>query len=354
MMHIDDPRALSMTATFTEPKCDRVLSASTEPLPGSSGPVLIIGAPRSGTSWLGKIFDSHPSVIYRHEPDNVVAQPDFPGICPIEDIPCYIGAAQRYVAQLTTVRQVKSSGTRPTFAKPFQPFPAPVVRRTLALALRVGEAVPPAAAWAKRIPIPDFISGDAAAITYVIKSVSLIGAVALLAHALPEGRIIAVFRHPCGQIASLKRAVAAGFTRGGLFGPRVLATSSARELGMTRERYEAMPTLDRWAWAWAFVHAKLFEEARDLSNVRLLRYESLCEAPIEQARELMAFARLPWAGETSRFIDKTTRSSGRERYFSLFRNPMEAATKWKNELSAAEIAHFTGIIERVLPGLFRE
>lgn len=33
---------------------------------------------------------------------------------------------------------------------------------------------------------------------------------------------------------------------------------------------------------------------------------------------------------------------------------MEAATKWQRELSADEIAHFSGIVERVLPPESRE
>ena len=32
--------------------------------------LLIFGMPRSGTTWLGKIFDSHPDIIYLHEPDS--------------------------------------------------------------------------------------------------------------------------------------------------------------------------------------------------------------------------------------------------------------------------------------------
>jgi hypothetical protein len=319
-------------------------------MPGASGPILIIGVPRSGTSWLGKIFDSHPGVIYRHEPDDIAARPDFPGICQIEDIPRFRDAARRYIAGLTAVRQVKSSGIRPVFAKPFQRFPAPLIRRGLALALRAGETVPPAAAWAKRVPIPDFISGNAASITYVIKSVSLIGATALLATAIPESRIISIFRHPCGYIASLKREPSRGKPTG-LFGPRVLATKRARELGMTRGRFEQLPTLDSWVWAWAFVHAKLFEEVKNLPNVRLLSYERLCASPIAEARDLLAFAGLPWCDETQRFIEKSSQSAGREGYFSLFRDPVESATKWQRELSLAEIAHFTDIVEKVLPGL---
>ena len=34
-----------------------------------SAPILLVGLPRSGTTWVGKIFDSHPSTLYLHEPD---------------------------------------------------------------------------------------------------------------------------------------------------------------------------------------------------------------------------------------------------------------------------------------------
>ena len=39
----------------------------------ASAPILLFGMPRSGTTWLGKIFDSHPQVLYRHEPDYLAA-----------------------------------------------------------------------------------------------------------------------------------------------------------------------------------------------------------------------------------------------------------------------------------------
>ena len=40
-----------------------------------SAPILILGAPRSGTTWLAKIIDSHPDVLYRHEPDAAIPGP---------------------------------------------------------------------------------------------------------------------------------------------------------------------------------------------------------------------------------------------------------------------------------------
>jgi hypothetical protein len=338
-----------MAAALTETR-DKLSSAmSAEETAAGSGPVLILGAPRSGTSWLGKIFDSHPFVIYRHEPDDVVGQADFPGICPVEDIPRFSDAARRYVEQLTRVRQIKSSGTWPVFAKPFQPFPAPFIRRALAIAIRGGQEIMPNAGWLKRMSIPDLIVGDRAQITYVIKSVSMLGDAALLASALPEARIIAVFRHPCGHIASIKRG-----PLGGLYGPRVLATARARELGLTRERYEQLPELERWVCGWALLHAKLFDEARDRANVHLLRYEDLCQQPTERARALMAFAGLPWAEENARFIEKSTSSGDSQRYYSLFRDPINAATKWRRELSPEEIARVMAMVDQVLPGYFTD
>ena len=43
-----------------------------------AAPILILGAPRSGTTWLAKIIDSHPDVLYRHEPDKLAAEPVAP------------------------------------------------------------------------------------------------------------------------------------------------------------------------------------------------------------------------------------------------------------------------------------
>lgn len=317
-----------------------------------AGPVLILGASRSGTSWLGKIFDSHPAVIYRHEPDSMLRPTDFPIICPPADISLYVEAARRYIVSLTAIRHVKSSGTWPIFAKPFQPFPAPFARRALALGLRAAESVAPRASWPKRIVIPDFIRGDASAVTFVIKSVNLVDAAPLLARALPESRIIIIFRHPCGQIASNNRGISAGIMPDEYFGPWCFATPRALHLGFTREHYKKLPPFERLVWAWALLHANLFDELTNLPNVLFLRYEDLCRNPFEEARALFKFTELSWARETARFLDRSTRSRRRERYFSVFRDPMEAAERWKRELPPGQIAICTAVLERVLPGLF--
>ena len=79
--------------------------------------ILILGAPRSGTSWLAKIFDSHPDVLYRHEPDTVLRTEAFPWMCGNEDIPLYRDAGEAYLRQLTEVATLKSAGSIPMFRK---------------------------------------------------------------------------------------------------------------------------------------------------------------------------------------------------------------------------------------------
>ena len=40
--------------------------------------ILVVGLPRSGTTWIGKIFDSHPRTLYLHEPDSAVPMNGIP------------------------------------------------------------------------------------------------------------------------------------------------------------------------------------------------------------------------------------------------------------------------------------
>jgi hypothetical protein len=51
--------------------------------------------------------------------------------------------------------------------------------------------------------------------------------------------------------------------------PMIFVTIQAGEFGLTKEYYEQMSILDYHVWAWAFLHAKLFEETAKLPNVHL-------------------------------------------------------------------------------------
>jgi hypothetical protein len=332
---------------------DTLLNSSTRPMPKATGgapkTVIIVGAPRSGTSWLGKIFDSHPMVIYRHEPDDALGAKEIPLVCPVEQIPRYTDAARRQIMRWKEARLIKCSGTWPLFRKEFHPLSATLTRRALVLAVRATQQVSPTAAWLKRISIPDLIRSDLDKITYVIKSVSRLGDVELLARALPDARIIVLYRHPCGHMASLKRGESHRIMGRDASRPMILATPRARQLGFTKEKYQELSVLDCHAWAWAFLHEKVFTESIDTPNVCFMRYEHLCSEPLTHARRLVEFAELPWREEIADFISASTRTRRTQGYFSLYRDPIEAANKWRQELTLAEIIKYRGIVEQVIP-----
>jgi len=71
-----------------------------------NGPILIFGLPHSGTTWIGKLFDSHPDTLYRHEPDSVyrLAIPLFPDK---SEALRYQQELEKHVATLPGMRSAK-------------------------------------------------------------------------------------------------------------------------------------------------------------------------------------------------------------------------------------------------------
>src|ERR1700734_3743019 len=100
-------------------------------------PILILGAPRSGTTWLAKIFDSHPDVLYLHEPDAVLRNPTLPLICPNSEIKNYVSVARDYIARLCATQTLKTVGLLPIFPKAYRNRVAHGVRLALILGLHV-------------------------------------------------------------------------------------------------------------------------------------------------------------------------------------------------------------------------
>ena len=90
-----------------------------EPPIGPAKRVFLLGAPRSGTTWLAKLFDSHPDVLYRNEPDSLVQEDSLPQICRLDAIDQYRDIARNYIDRLLRTHTLKSSGSLPVFSKDF-------------------------------------------------------------------------------------------------------------------------------------------------------------------------------------------------------------------------------------------
>ena len=214
--------------------------------------VFVIGAPRSGTTWLAKLLDSHPDVLCRNEPDTVLDEPRLPLFCRPQDILQYRAVARDYIARLAGIHTLKSAGSLPVFPKHFAPPLVHPLRRLWIYALHLAAALPAGASLVEWLPIPDLYRSGANP-TVVMKSVNARGVARLFLEAMPESRMIFILRHPCGQVGSVMRGLASG-----VFVPpdrgEVLATVGARQFGLTPERFAALEPVEQWAWHWAILN----------------------------------------------------------------------------------------------------
>jgi hypothetical protein len=314
---------------------------------GSEKLLFIIGSPRSGTSWLAKLFDSHPDVLYRHEPDIDLRDDSVPTLCRAADIPKSLEATRAYVQRLLDVRTLKTSGALPIFPKRYVGSLAPHFRFGYALGLRAMERLKPLAPLARRIQIPDFFDRHRQpGLHCVIKSVSSLGRAGLLAAALPQSRFVLILRHPCGQVGSMLRGRSLGLFDGrssaaGLLGGRY---------GLTEKAFGALTPAEQCAWDWAVMNEFALDQMDGSPRLKVLRYEDLCTNPMEEARALIAFAGLSWDPQTERFIHESTTYEGPDRFYQVFRNAREAMGRWRREMDPAMQRTVMDIALRTRPG----
>lgn len=303
--------------------------------------ILILGSSRSGTTWVGKIFESHPNVLYRHEPDIGLRTDHLPPMC--NDIDTYRDAAHTYLSQLVNVRQIKTVGSPPIFDHPYRNPALSSLRKMYIRALAVGERVlPQLSKW----DIPDFI-GDAQP-QIVIKSVSALGRAGVFAAALPDSHIVHIIRHPCGHVGSVLRGRQLG--KLGEFPLGFEQADTALEYDLTQEKLAAMPVIEQAAWRWVVINHKAMRDTHGNPKVMQLRYEDLCAAPIEVSKRLMEFTGMNWAPETDEFLQSSTRSDKTETFFTVFRDPLAAAQKWQQELTPEQIDTIMNIVRDTPPG----
>jgi Sulfotransferase family len=301
--------------------------------------VLLLGAPRSGTTWLAKILDSHPDVVYRHEPDTVLRNDALPYLCPREGVNEFRDSARQYLMQLTDVRTLKSAGSLPLFEKRFRSALNGRLRTSLIYALHAAGQISRGARWPRRVSIPDLMRKTLPVHpTLVLKSVGSRGRIRLFGEALPKSRIGFILRHPCGQVASTLHGMKTGrFERSETF-KSVLVLEEARTFALTPAHFASLSPVQQCAWHWALLNQKALNDLGSLARdrVMLLRYEDACAEPMRWAKELVNFAGLAWNSQTAAFIQSSTNGGDNEKFYGTNRDPLAAANRWRNSLTESE------------------
>ncbi len=310
--------------------------------------VLLFGMPRSGTTWLGKIFDSHPETLYRHEPDAWGRLNAIPLLADPAQGERYARIASEFIASLSGMRDVKVSATLPVFKKRYYSafdhyLQVGSVKVSKAASKLVGEFPVP-------LPRP---KGVAPVMTW--KSIESIGRLGLLARLFPGARCVHILRHPCGYVASVKRGEAKGkFSERlqssedyGVY-ERLLETPQAKRRSLNMDSIQRMQPIERLALRWLLFNEKAMEDCENLGNCMSICYEDVCRDPEAGTRTMFEFAGLDWAEQTAQFVGAST-ASERDSYYSVYKDPLRAANKWRLELNDEEVARIRAVVEGSRP-----
>lgn len=304
-------------------------------------PILLFGLPRSGTSWVGKIFDSHPQTLYRHEPDSVrrLSMPLFPALA---DASGYADQVRALVADMPHMRESKVVGKMPLFPKDYLSGQAFALKRAGILAAKAVGRV------SSGFPVPFVPRAERMGRGQTIwKSIESLGRLGVILDVLEGAVAIHLLRHPCGYISSVLRGEAAhSFTDNrpssddyGLL-DMLLATAPAQKYGLTLSGLREMTSEERLAWRWVLVNEKAVDDAGPSGRVKIVSYDALCADPESLGRDMLEFAGLDWNPQTVRFVAESTvrQDAG---YYSVFKDPLRAAMRWREELAP-------DVIERIM------
>jgi hypothetical protein len=313
--------------------------------------ITLAGLPRSGTTWLGKIFDSHPDTVYRHEPDTARPLADVPLFVPADLVPRHREALEGFARTIRSTRTTRVSAKLPLFPKSYHGRARFLVRSALIVGIKAASRI--GLDW----PVPDlFRAASGAGRIWVWKSIESVGRLAAFTRCLGDSRSILLVRHPCGAAASVLRGV-----RGGRFGSaeatsddegilRIMAaTAQAERRGLTFERLTAMSPVERMAWHWVVFNESAMEETADLDRCRVVRYEDLCADPLRLAREMFVFTDLGWNPQTEGFLRRSV-STDEASYYSVYKDPRKASTKWREELDPRDVRTILDIVRDSAPG----
>jgi hypothetical protein len=292
--------------------------------------------PRSGTTWIGKIFDSHTDTLYRHEPDSWSRIGAIPLLPRQQDAERFAAEFGKYLPTIVSMNAPKVSGKTPLFAKRYQSGLQFKLQKAGVLMAKFGGRL------SSGFPVyggPTKLTGDS---RLVWKSIESLGRLGVFMKLLPDARAIHIIRHPCGYVSSVLRGEqrsrfednSGASDDYGIF-HLLLDTRFARQQSLDLEYLAGLDTVERLAWRWLLFNEKALDDCVGNDRVTRVLYDDLCRDPLGVARKMFDFCGLDWSPQTQAFLGaSTSRNDGA--YYSVFKDPAAAALRWQSELDAGQ------------------
>ena len=274
--------------------------------------VIVVGFPRSGTSWLAKCLSFAPGFTYYREPDN------FDRVREAERrfVNLYLTAEFDDPAYRRLMTRACAGGVATAFTMQEDPGPllAPFGRRGRAL----GELFPFL-----------FLRKRHVLLKLVFANLNL----AWLSANLPHARQVCVLRHPCGQFASWKRLGWEPAPAALLDNPRLVADHLHPFADLIRS---AESFWERAGALWAATVHVIHRQTQADHGRHIVAYEWLCGDPAARYEELYGLLGMSWDARTQRRVRETD-AAGDNRTYSLNRPTALQVDRWKQQVSSEEI-----------------
>jgi hypothetical protein len=295
--------------------------------------ILLFGMPRSGTTWIGKMFDSHPGVSYRHEPDSQFRMDNvLPLLADISAVESYRAGLETYCAKNLPRCSPRTCGKGPRFPKDTEnAITRQIQQATVTMAKALERLAGRPLSWNSR-PRGRL----------VWKSIESLGRLGVLLRVFQNSRGIMIVRDPRGYAASVMRGESQGrFVSSnsvandwGLF-ELLCRTPYAQQCNIDLEQLQQDSPERRLAWLWILFNQKAMDDIADIGNGRMVRYEDLCARPAQEFQALFDFCGLDWDQQTQGFLTAST-TQAKNDYYSVYKDPLASANKWQSDLSGQQ------------------
>ncbi|MGQ9750710.1 sulfotransferase family protein [Desulfosoma sp.] len=306
--------------------------------------MIVVGMPRSGTTWLAKMLDACPRVLYLHEPDSGSHTRGWPLFVEKRHIKEETKKlANRFFSELPWNASPRMYARPPFFPKTFLPHGG---REILYFLSAIDKLFP---SVSNRLAFKYFFTLQGP-VHLLIKSVESFGRIPLFAEAVENLRLIHIVRHPGAVVNSIMK----GEKLGRFKDNRSVADSTERlkalcslkeaaEHGLSFTKLMCEHVVARMAWWWLISTEKSIKDCESLAQSKIVIYEELCSKPFEMMRDLYSWLGLEFHDRAIKYIKDMINTHSR-RYYSVYRHPHQVANAWKKEMDRESIR----MVEQVL------